>query len=347
MPLMAPQRHLGLRNRQRYLICGVATTLRLGENSKKETILTLPRPRYTGESGMSTRRTIERRFLLRPDREVTECLGYLIGYLQQRYGFELHSAVFLSDHKHGQMTDPGTSRHHSQIANIERDFNSLAARAINRFRRRGENLWAGGGRTFNFVETPHPEDRIENMAYILNNVVEAELVDDHRKWPGLLLQPGPSGERTYRFKRPKFFFTANMPAETVVRVTAPKVAGLSPKSFMQLVYRRVNQLRDEVRARVRECGRRFLGAKGVLRQKVSQAAVTPDPIQAREPRYSTHDRYLRRELARRDEEWLDRYFASKEQFLDGRREVEFPFGTFALVYHYRANCQPRPPDWPY
>lgn len=294
---------------------------------------------------MSTRRTIERRFLMRPDHELTQCLGYLIGYVQARYGFDLHSAIFMSDHKHCQMTDADLDPNHSEIANIERDFNSLAARSINRLRNRGENLWAGGGRTFNFVVTPRIEDQVENMSYILNNAVEAELVDDYRKWPGLILEPGPTGERVYCFQRPAFFFSANMPEKTYVRVVAPKVAGISPKDFMKRVYRRLRQLRDEVRARVRQCGRRFLGAKRVLRASVNSVAKTPDPEQIRLPRYSTHDRWLRRELAQRDDRWLDTYYFTLGDVCDGNRAAVFPFGTFQLVEHYNFNCQPRPPGF--
>ena len=129
-----------------------------------------------------------------------------------------------------------------------------------------------------------------------------------------------------------------MPEEVVVRVTAPTVAGLTPRQVMDEVYRLARQKRDEVRARVALSGRRFLGRRGVLRQDPNAAASTPETAVRLRPRYATDDRELRLELILRDSDWLVAHRLALNLFRAGDRNAIFPHATFQAVEDYRLDC---------
>lgn len=292
---------------------------------------------------MTTRRTQQREFLTRPGPLVNQVIAYVIGYEQERYGYELNALTVMSDHKHAVGADRSGNDDHSELANIERDTNSYIARGLNHVRDRSGSMWEhGGSESFNFVETPTAEDRVRAMVYSAHNPVEAELINDYRKWPGLNLLPGPSGVRHIRVKRPAFFFSKNAPEFVTITLTAPEVPGKTPREVMHDVYQRLNNLRDEVRARVQLDGRRFLGAKRVLRTSPNVRATKNEPKYQKKPRYSTQDRAQRRLMLLRDQGWLRTYNECLTRVQRDAARPTFPYGTFSIVEHYHYPCHPTP-----
>lgn len=59
-----------------------------------------------GSTYLVTRRCLERRFRLRPEKAVTDLLDYLIGYAALQAGVEVIAFVAMSNHWHGVIFDP-------------------------------------------------------------------------------------------------------------------------------------------------------------------------------------------------------------------------------------------------
>lgn len=307
--------------------------------------MTLGRPRYPNEEGMIFRRTQQREFFFVPSPLVDQHILYIIACAQMRYGFALHTLTVMADHKHAQVTDRSNNPDHSELANVECYANSLIARSLNDLYGRTGSMWErGGAESFNFVETPEGEDKIATSVYILENPVEAELVNDRKNYPGICLDAGPRGYRRLEIPRPPGFFDRRktMPEVAVLILTAPDVPGMTPKEVMQETFRRCNEHRDQVRARVKAKGGRFLGAKGVLRTPRTTRATRPEVKYAKKPRYKTRNPTLRKLLQERDRNWLEKYEAAKKEIRATETKVELPYGTFKLVEYYHYPCARAP-----
>lgn len=305
--------------------------------------MTVARQRLPGERGMGTRRCDRREFLLRPDYIANHTIAYVLGYQQGKHKLKTMFFVAMSNHYHNGLED-GASRHdHSVTPHFMRDFNSLSARALNACRGRHGALWSGGGHTYNFVRNASTEDLIEEFVYALTNPVAAGLVSHRKKWPGLLLDPGPSGKRTIRVRRPSWFFSYTMPKEVQITLEAPR-CDLSPRAFMKEVYRRANIREREIRKQMKSKGLTFLGEKAVLQRSPFEAPKTEEPWPTPNPLFSIRDKRQLREHIQRNLEFLAHYEESRDKLRSGDRDVEFPVGTFKLPAYYSLACEgPDPP----
>ena len=290
---------------------------------------------------MGTRRCTQRELLLRPDALLNQILGYALGYAQAKHKFSLHYFIAMSNHHHSGLSDPGMQSTHSNTPDFMRDFHALAARAINRLRGRRGNLWSGGGSTYNFVRSDDTDDMIQRYVYGLHNPVEGELVSSYKKWPGLILTPGPSGRRVYRFKRPALFFSEKMPEWVEVVVEAPQCE-LTPREFMKRVHERLNVAEKNKQAEMRVKGRKWLGVKAVLRQSPTSRPRTYEPRRQGKPQIATSDRWRRLEQIQQNREFLIEYERCRDLFRSGDTDVVFPIGTFKLVAYYGARSSPGP-----
>ena len=66
------------------------------------------RPIYRGRSYKITKRCEERRFHLAPGKhpeQLVALIGYCLAYCANRYGIEIHAAVFMSNHYRGRARD--------------------------------------------------------------------------------------------------------------------------------------------------------------------------------------------------------------------------------------------------
>lgn len=292
---------------------------------------------------MGTRRCDRREFLLNPDYMVDMILAYVLGYQQGKHKLKCFFFVAMGNHYHKGIEDRASRSDHSVTAHFMRDFNSLSARVLNAYRRRSGALWSGGGHTYNFVRNASTEDLIEEYVYALTNPVAAGLVSHRKKWPGLLLDPGPAGKLTITVRRPSFFFSERMPKEVKIVLETPRCE-LSPRAFMKEVYRRANLREEQIRRQMKLEGREFLGARNVVRQSPFESPRTEEPWHRPKPLFSIRDPRERREYEQRNLEFLARYEECRDLFRSGERNVAFPVGTFKLVAYYAAACDgPDPP----
>ena len=82
-----------------------------------------PRQVFPGEVVLGTRRCIERRFLLRPDRVTSDIFLYCLARAARLTGVELHEFVVLSNHYHVVLTDV-----HGNRPEFFRELNQLVGR---------------------------------------------------------------------------------------------------------------------------------------------------------------------------------------------------------------------------
>jgi REP element-mobilizing transposase RayT len=328
--------------------------------------MTLPRQVLPGQTYLFTRRCVERRFLLRPDPEVTQALLYCLALAAERHGVEVSAVCALANHVHLVLHDPRGVR-----PRFAQQFLANAARALNVHRRRGESLWAPG--SYSAVRcTDDREAVLARLVYTLTNVVEAGLVARPEDWPGICTLPEDVGLRELEVARPRFFFrpaaageerveageeTARdrarrrapsrepLPETVRLRITKPReFADMPDEEFRRLLRARVDARIAEIHARRAAQGRvTFLGAAAVLRQDPNGApAGGTFPTGALNPRLSWSDRWRCVERKLELIAFWRAHAEARDRFRAGERDVVFPPGTWHAVHVYGARA--RPPD---
>ena len=287
---------------------------------------------------MITRRTVQRQLWLRPDREVTQCVYYVLGYLKQRYDIEYHTVSVLSNHLHLLLTD----LRGDQIQPFNRDLFSLLGRSINCLRGRNENLWNNKKPSCVCV-APRGEDVIDKAAYIVVNPVEAGLVSHAKKWPGVRVLASELGRRRLRVRRPGFFFSEEgcMPEEVAVEFTLPRVWDVSPEQLRKSVIEECQRREESIRSRLQNAGETFMGVKSVLRASTHESAKTREEWFRLSPHVACKNADLRRKFLKWRKRRQKKYDEQRAALLSGRRDVEFPEGTYVLHFYVGQKRE----DW--
>ena len=296
------------------------------------------RPIVPGTRYKVTRRCFGRQFLLVPSQAVNGIVGYWLGVCLERHGLKLHSACFMSNHYHLDVTDP-----HGNLPAFKNHFNAVLARALNTLRGRFDKFWSEDRPCDVRILTE--EDMLPSMAYTLANPVVAGLVKWGWRWPGFTTAGMQFGE-TKTFQRPSVFFDAandELPDEATLVVTRPKV--LSELSDEQLQ----TELERETRARevakqdqLRQAGKRFLGEARVGKQRWAETPHSREARFTRTPTRMSANKWARIAAAQLDRAWQAAYAVARERFLAGAREVLFPFGSYWVCRFAGALAAPVP-----
>jgi REP element-mobilizing transposase RayT len=129
-----------------------------------------PRQVLPGKTYLITRRTSERRFLLKPVPEVRQVFGYLLAVASERHGVRIHAFSCLSTHFHLVVSDPeGTLPAFMHL------LDGFLARALNSWWGRWESFWAP--ESYSRVELVEGRDVIDKIIYTLANPVSSGLVE--------------------------------------------------------------------------------------------------------------------------------------------------------------------------
>ncbi len=286
---------------------------------------------------MTTRRTNQGEFLLRPDPEVVQAELYLLGFCQERYGVGIHAFGDVMNHGHLFSTDHRGDSH----GMFMQEFYGMKARFVNSFRGRFENLWSSAKPNVVAV-APRAQDVVDKMAYIGTNVIQAGLVDRAHKWPGVLVVASSATEKTYKIRRPKRFFsnTGVMPEEVTLTITLPKVWDATPEELAEMIKAELERRAKEIRLSFREQGRKFMGAKKVLR--TSPTAKPKKELSHFElaPTVACKDSSLRQKYLKRLKERRKKYAAIRALFLQGSKDLLFPEGSLAAHFMYGQKREP-------
>ncbi|HVV84457.1 MAG TPA: hypothetical protein VHE35_15420 [Kofleriaceae bacterium] len=296
----------------------------------------LPRPVVAGETVMITRRCTQRQFLLRPDPQLNQIYLYVLGLAAQRAGIDLVHATAMSNHAHPVIHD----RDGARVA-FYQYLHQLVARAGNALRRRFENLWASGQTSV--VRLVEVDDVIEKVVYAATNPVTAGLVARVHHWPGVNTLALLLEKRSLVVKRPRIFFSEQMPEEVTLTFSIPPELG-DTDEILARIRRRVAEVEAaHERARART-GARVLGRRAVRKQSWRDRPGTPAPRFGLRPQVAARNRWARVEALQRNRDFLDAYAQARARWLAGRPAV-FPYGTYWLR-HFAFVPVAGPPEIP-
>jgi hypothetical protein len=150
-----------------------------------------------------------------------------------------------------------------------------------------------------------------------------------------------------RFKRPGFFFDPkndDVPPFVEVRIVRPSIMlELSDDELYvkirEVVVRREREAAEETR---REHGR-FLGEQRIVRQSWRRTPGSRGERFASRPRVSSRHKWARIAALQRNTDWDAAYAKAYDVLLRGERNVEFPYGTYALRRFAGVRIAKAPP----
>ncbi len=135
-----------------------------------------------------TTRTVQERFLLRPDRQLNDIVIGLLARAQKKYPVEIHAFVAMSNHIH-LLLSVATAR---RLSRFMRHFNGNLSKEVGRMRGWSGQLW--GRRYSSIVVSDEPEAQESRLRYLLEQGTKEGLVDSPRRWPGATALPALLGE---------------------------------------------------------------------------------------------------------------------------------------------------------
>src|SRR5215207_3793818 len=232
--------------------------------------------RYIPEEGALvdvTCRTIQSRYLLRPDPVLADILLGVLGQAQRLHPVEIVASFVASNHYHLLIWVPDAKR----MADFMGYFQTNAAREVGRLREWRAKVWSR--RYEAIVVSDEPAAQVDRLRYVLANGVKEGLVARVEDWPGVsLVKSVLSGEpvrgtwfnRTAEYRarlrgedfEPRRYATE----ETVELSQLPFGRHLSPEMYRALVAGLVKEIDADAAAERKRTGREPLGAENVLRQ---------------------------------------------------------------------------------
>jgi len=293
-----------------------------------------PRQIVPGMTLFVTRRCTQRQFLLKPGKTVNQVFLFCMAYAARRYGILVHAFVVTSNHFHVVLTDT-----EGRLPEFMHWLDEYVAKALNHHRNRWENFWAPGSYSHVTLETS--DDVLDKMVYTIVNPVEAGLVPRAAKWPGLNSVTHHVGD-TIEVERPEIFFRPD--GSTPERVTLelrkpPGFRRMSDAEFEALLLERVREKEDEIRARFKLEGRRFLGAHGLRKVNPFDSPSTREPRRKLNPRIACKDPGLRIAAIERLKAFESDYRDAYARWKAGKRGVIFPYGTYKLRVQAGVRCR--------
>jgi hypothetical protein len=274
---------------------------------------------------MFTRRTTQRRFLMRPDPETNNAFIYCLAVAANRFGIEVHYTMPVSNHHHTGAHDP--KGNYPEFLEL---FHKLFAKCQNTLRGRWENFWAT--EQASALRLSGPADVLDKMVYALSNPVKDHLVEKATDWPGASSLYATLHGTELTAYRPKHFFRkdGSMPEKVTLKLHRLKgYEHLTQEQFAALVMDRIAKV--ERKAREQRRGGPVLGVKAILRQRPTDTPDTVEPRRQLNPRVAAKNKWQRIEALRRNKAFQIAYAKAREAFSWGLGNVMFPEGTYWLA----------------
>ena len=151
--------------------------------------------------------------------------------------------------------------------------------------------------------------------------------------------------KTLVIKRPKTYFRQDGPMPASVELVfhkPPHFDHLSMEEYRALVARRLRAKEDELIAQRRAEGKRVLGRRRVLRQSHEDSPRSREPRRVRRPRLAAKSLWRRLEAIRRLKDFIKAHAEALAVWRSGDRNVEFPYGTYAMRVIHGVRCATAP-----
>ena len=274
-----------------------------------------------------TCRTLQRRFLLRPSKQLNEMAVGTLARAQERYGMKVCAFVYLSNHCH-LLLQPVDAK---QLADFMRYVNSKIAREVGRLHAWREKVW--GRRYTDIVVSHEPEAQVSRLRYLLEQGCKEKLVASPRHWPGAnstkALMQGTQVEGIWIDRTQQFKASERSEPNPDSRFTSRHRLILSPLPCWQedpeATWRA--QLRRLVKEIEEACDDSVvLGREQILAQDPHDRPRTAG-VHSPAPRFHAIDSRVRRGL-----EWsyhlMRRAYRQAVEDLRLGREPDFPSGCF-------------------
>ena len=167
--------------------------------------VTSPRRFLSGQSRANSRRVVERRFYLKPTRQTTAILLYLLARALQGRQLKLHTFSIQPNHYHVVITDCSEPGQPSDVSAFYQHFNAVSARALNAHLGRCEALWKEG--SFSDRELWGEESLHAQLLYAWIQPLKDGWVEDLEDYAERAVHFLPKDlGRTLKVSRPKFAF---------------------------------------------------------------------------------------------------------------------------------------------
>jgi putative transposase len=271
---------------------------------------------------MITRRCTQRMLLLRPDEETNQTYLYVLGLAAERAKTDLIHAATVGNHEHVEAYDRLGTR-----VEFYQYLHELVARSTNALRGRFENFWSS--EQTSVVKLLDVEDVIAKVVYAATNPVTAGLVERVHHWPGVNTLRALLDKKPITVKRPRHFFSEDMPEEVTLTFAIPPELG-DADEILARIRARVAEVEAEQKAK--RAGARVLGRRAVLRQSWRDRPRTVEPRFGLSPQVAAQNRWARLEALQRNRWFLGAYAAARHAWRAGKR-VLFPPGTYWLRVH--------------
>ncbi len=289
-------------------------------------------------SYLITRNTSERRYFLRPSKELREAILYCIADAQAQHPVNIHAFCAMSNHLHIVLTDV------DGIAPLfVQTMNQNIARFVNCTLGHFGAMWEGGARP-NYCVLPQGGDVMDKLVYTLANPVNAGLVKEHHLWPGAISNAAQIGKGSITTKRPKKYFAKTDDPDLLTRelvlTPIPGAGVLSPEAYGKLVSERVAAEEVRIREEREARGLPWFGRRKCLEINPYDAPVKPWTPFSRRPKVASKNDEARRYRILRQKRFVELHDSAKKEFRKGNREVAFPEGTFFLRVYFKIAIEP-------
>jgi putative transposase len=284
---------------------------------------------------MATRRISERRFFLRPDRNVNNIVEFCIGLAAKTHGISLHVLVVLANHYHLEGTDPN-----GNYPDFLRDANRMIAQCLNKYWGRNEALWSSDKASV--VTLLDAGAQLDKVIYITLNPVRAILVADYQQWPGVIYTHRDWLRGPKTVKRPKYFFdpeNADTQEVTLTFVAPPAFADRQVRDLVKEIEDSVRAEQYSIRAEVAAKGLRFMGVKRILKVNPFDSPTTEEPPTKLNPRLSASDPEVMKKGKKRLTQFRLAYREALAKLRAGFDAI-FPYGTFWYRRLLNIRCEP-------
>ena len=279
---------------------------------------------------MVQRRVVHRLFYLKPTKSTFAIFAYCLAYAAMKTGILIHEFIVMSNHYHIVLSDP-----EGLLPKFMQYLNSFVARAINASHGRVGTFWEN--ESFTAPELPEDADVVDKCVYVLTNPCSADLVARACEWPGLSSW-GLDYGNTLVTTRPAFF-GEDMPATLELRLVRPPIMPeLSDQELRAEIRRRTVAREQALMGERKKAGRTVMGVDKVLRQSIDDRPRTADERFGTRPRVSTRSWWARVACLQRNADWLRRYREALSSYVQGVRDVVFPFGTYLMKVRFAVCC---------
>jgi REP element-mobilizing transposase RayT len=273
-----------------------------------------------------TCRTIQSRYLLRPDPALNEIVLGVLGRAQRLHPVEISAFFVASNHYHLLLWVPDVER----MAEFMEYFQGNMAREVGRLRK-----W----RYEAIVISDEPAAQVDRLRYVLSNGVKEGLVARVEDWPGIslvknLLSGEPvrgtwfdrTAEHQAKLRREDFEPRRHAAEETIELSQLPCWRHLSPEKYRELVAGLVHEIDADAAAERKRTGRQPLGAATILRQHPHTCPNKTKKSPA--PRFHAATKAAREALRRAYGLFLASFREAAERLKAGDRMARFPNGCY-------------------